>query len=77
MAIPDGATCSFCLEEKTKEEPLVQECSYCGLHGIAHLACIAKYAKNKCKEATDDDRLAFTSPWIECPNCTQLYQNQL
>jgi len=51
----------------------VRDCSCRGSTGFAHLSCIVEYAKQKSQQ----DAKAFLAPWETCPNCNQLYQNQL
>ena len=80
MAIPDGSACYFCLGEEADEEgmPLVRDCSCRGdSAGFAHLSCLEKYAKQKCKQAVDGNTVAFSEPWHKCNNCKQPFQNQL
>jgi hypothetical protein len=57
--------------------PLVRDCSCRGLAGFAHLACIAKAAKHKCRLAAAEDVTAFVELWQNCPGCKQQYMNQL
>jgi hypothetical protein len=77
-AIPDGAACFFCLEERGDEEgnSLVRDCSCRGNSGFAHLSCLAMYAEQKCR-ARDGDMTSFREPWYKCTNCKQPFQNQL
>jgi len=80
MAVPDGASCYICLDEGPDEEgkPLVRDCSCRGdTAGFAHLSCIVKYAEQKSEHAADLDRVAFATPWEECNNCKQPFQNQV
>ena len=78
-AIPDGAACFFCLEERGDDEgnSLVRDCSCRGNSGFAHLSCLAMYAEQKCRAARDGDLPSFREPWSKCTNCKQPFQNQL
>ena len=80
MAVPDGASCYICLDEGPDEEgkPLVRDCSCRGdTAGFAHLSCIIEYAEQKCKQAADSDLPGFYTPWHDCNNCNQPFQNQV
>jgi hypothetical protein len=81
MAVPDGASCYFCLDDAPDEEgkPLVRDCSCRGdSAGFAHLSCIVNYAEQKSKLAAEADfSVVFDEPWEYCPNCKQPYQRQL
>ncbi len=60
------------------ECPWFCDCSCCGgLAGFAHLTCIAKATKHKCRLATAEDVRAFVELWQNCPDCKQGYMNQL
>ena len=78
-AIPEGAACFFCLEERGDDEgnSLVRDCSCRGNSGFAHLSCLAMYAEQKCRAARDGDLPSFREPWSKCTNCKQPFQNQL
>jgi hypothetical protein len=45
--------------------------------GFAHLSCLAQYAEQKSKQASDGEVIAFSNPWQMCNNCKQPFQNQL
>ncbi|KAL3798449.1 hypothetical protein ACHAW5_007401 [Stephanodiscus triporus] len=78
MAVPEGASCYFCLDEGPDEEgePLVRDCSCRGdSAGFAHLSCIVHYAEHK--STLEANSPAFTTSWEDCPNCKQPYQNKL
>ena len=79
MAVPDGASCYICLDEGCDDEgKLVRDCSCRGSTGFAHLSCIVEYAKQKSQQdATSPTTKTFLAAWETCPNCNQLYQNQL
>ena len=82
MAVPNGASCYICLDEGCDDEgkPLVRDCSCRGSAGFAHLSCIVEYAEQKSQQGQQDPTpptKAFLAPWEMCPNCNQLYQNQL
>ena len=78
-AVPSGAVCYFCLGEEADEEgkPLVRDCSCRGDSGFAHISCLEKFAKQKCKQAVDGNNVAFSEPWLKCNNCKQQFQGQL
>ena len=78
-AIPDGAACFFCLEERGDDEgnSLVRDCSCRGNSGFAHLPCLIEFAEQKCRAAGDGDSPSFREPWQKCHNCKQPFQNQL
>ena len=80
----DGASCWRCHKEGPDEagQPLRRECSGCkGQLGLAHLACIVNYAKEKNRQWDGDQGSSaireFREPWRNCPKCTYLYQGQL
>ena len=80
MAVPDIPSCYICLDEGPDEagKPLVRDCSCRGdTAGFAHLSCIIEYAEQKSKQAADSDLKAFATPWEECNNCHQPFQNQV
>ena len=80
MAFSDVASCYICLDEGPDEagKPLVRDCSCRGdTAGFAHLYCIIEFAKQKSKQAADSDLAGFSTPWDECNNCNQLFQNQV
>jgi hypothetical protein len=80
MAIPIGAACYFCLGEEVDEKgkPPLRDCSCRGdSAGFAHLSCLTKYAKQKCKQAGDRQIADFYIPWEICSNCKQPFQGQL
>jgi hypothetical protein len=79
-AVPDIPSCYICLDEGPDEagKPLVRDCSCRGdTAGFAHLSCIIEYAEQKSKQAADSDLAAFSTPWDECNNCNQPFQNQV
>jgi hypothetical protein len=45
--------------------------------GFAHLSCLAQYAEQKSKQASDGEMAAFSNPWRYCNNCKQPFENQL
>jgi hypothetical protein len=78
-AVPDIPSCYICLDEGPDEagKPLVRDCSCRGdTAGFAHLSCIIEYAEQKSKQAADD-LAAFSTPWDDCNNCNQPFQNQV
>ena len=80
MAVPNSALCYICLDEGPDEagKPLVRDCSCRGnTAGFAHQSCIMEYAKQKSKQAADSDLWAFSTPWDDCNNCNQPFQNQV
>jgi hypothetical protein len=80
MAVFDGASCYICLDEGPDEagKPLVRDCSCRGdTAGFAHLSCIIEYAEQKSKQAADTDLAPFSTPWYDCNNCNQPFQNQV
>jgi hypothetical protein len=75
----NAPACWICLDEESDEAGNlpVRNCSCRGEDsGYAHLSCITKYAEQKSRENWDV-LLEFTRPWVECPNCKQLYIGQL
>ncbi len=77
-AVPDIPSCYIYLDEGPDEagKPLVRDCSCRGdTAGFAHLSCIIEYAEQKSKQAADS--AAFSTPWEECNNCNQPFQNQV
>jgi hypothetical protein len=59
-------------------KPLVRDCSCRGdSAGFAHLSCIIEYAEQKSKQASDSDLAGFSTPWYDCNNCHQQFQNQV
>ncbi len=80
MAVPNSASCYICLDEGPDKagKPLVRDCSCRGnTAGFTHQSCIIEYAKQKSKQAADSDLWAFSTPWDDCNNCKQLFQNQV
>ena len=80
MAVPEIPSCYICLDEGPDEagKPLVRDCSCRGdTAGFAHLSCIIEYAEQKSKQAADSDLWAFSTPWYDCNNCHQPFQNQV
>jgi len=57
-------------------QPLRRDCACRGTDaGFFHLSCLTDYAETKSKQASDMQE--FIEPWIDCPNCHQIYQNEL
>jgi hypothetical protein len=80
MTVPNVAACYFCLGEEADEEGNlpVRDCSCRGdSAGFAHLSCLAQYAEQKSKQASDGEMAAFSNPWRYCNNCKQPFENQL
>jgi hypothetical protein len=80
MAVPNSPSCYICLDEGPDEagKPLVRDCSCRGdSAGFAHLSCIIEYAEQKSKQASDSDLAGFSTPWYDCNNCHQQFQNQV
>jgi hypothetical protein len=79
VAIPNGTACYICLGGGCNDEgkPLVRDCSCRGNAGFAHLLSIVHYAMQQCRQMSETLILEFAEPWQTCPNCNQLYQNQL
>ena len=74
----DEAVCYLCLDGGVDEagQPLRRDCACRGTDaGFVHLACLTKYAAAKNKQAYDMNE--FTKPWLYCPSCNQVYQNEL
>ena len=72
--------CWICHEDGPDEsgQPLRRDCSCRGGSGWAHFPCIVDYAKQKTEQWNRRDGVVkFPEPWKVCPNCTQLYQNDL
>lgn len=72
--------CYLCFGEGPDEtgQPLRRDCSCRGGSGFAHLSCIIEYAKQKSQQRDGNGRVKqFTEPWRFCPNCKQMYQDEL
>ena len=78
---PVDASCWLCLEEGPDDsgKPLVRDCSCRGSSGVAHVSCIIKYSKSESRRIyeTGDPVKSCIMPFCYCPNCKQLYQNDL
>jgi hypothetical protein len=66
--------CWLCLSEQPDEstgKPLVRDCSCRGSSGFAHANCIIRWAENEFRRSNKGDGFRV------CPNCKQLYRNEL
>jgi hypothetical protein len=73
------AVCYLCLDVAGDEsdQPLRRDCACRGTDaGFVHLSCLTDYAEIKSKQA-GVDIIEFVTPWIVCPGCHQVYQNEL
>jgi len=73
----EAPCCWLCLAEgpDASGNRFVRDCSCRGSSGYAHLSCIIGYAESA---ESDTNRVGDTrNAFIACPNCKQLYQNQL
>jgi hypothetical protein len=76
--IGDGeSVCYLCLDGDFDDDgqPLRRDCACRGSDaGFVHLSCLTGYAATKSKQASGMSE--FIEPWIDCPSCHQLYQNE-
>ena len=70
---PDERQCFICLVDglDEMEQPVVRNCSC----SVAHLSCVVESAKKCSKRVLNTDLHEFSSPWMKCLNCKQIYQN--
>ncbi|KAL7540279.1 hypothetical protein ACHAWF_006636 [Thalassiosira exigua] len=85
---PSSAACWICLDEGPDDKEgnsLVRECAYRGdSAGFVHSSCLVQYADSKSRDevkkllATGEfDIHQFQRYWVNCPNCLQLYGENL
>jgi hypothetical protein len=78
-SIDGEAVCYLCLDggvDESSGQPLRRDCACRGTDaGFVHLSCLAGYAETKSKQT--NKMVEFVDPWVECPSCHQVYQNEL
>jgi len=79
-ACDEEAVCYLCLDGGADDagQPLRRDCACRGTDaGFVHLPCLTDYAATKSKAWDGRGMNLFRNPWLLCPSCNQVYQNEL